>query len=294
MHGRLIYNLAVPELPEVQTVRRSIAPVLVGQTIRRVHLYRAEVVTGSRRPQDLLLNRTVTAIDRHGKQLLIRTDTADDPAAPCVCIHLGMTGSVCHRPALVKEKHTHVAWELDTGAIIAFRDPRRFGGIWTFASPADLHAQRWSQLGPDALVITPAALHAALQRTRRNLKAALLDQTLVAGLGNIYVDELLFACRLHPQTPAHRLKLDHARQLVRKMRPLLHRAIKAGGSTVRDYVNGRGEDGWFQLNHQVYGRTGQPCSACQTPLATKVIAGRTTVFCKRCQPRSGRSSPMYI
>jgi formamidopyrimidine-DNA glycosylase len=184
--------------------------------------------------------------------------------------------------------HRHVVWTLDSGRRLVFRDPRRFGGIWTFDSQPALLAARWASLGPDALAITPRRLREALGATARPIKAALLDQSLIAGLGNIYVDELLFRCRIHPLTPADRLAADHCaadgpRRLVAAMRRLLHSAIARGGSSVRDYVNANGSRGRFQQRHHVYGRAGLPCRRCAAPLISRPVAGRTTVFCPICQ-----------
>ncbi len=227
---------------------------------------------------------------RHGKAHSIKP-------ASCLDIHLGMTGSLRHYadsdnnvrgPACLttgeKNSHIHVIWKLDDGSRLQFRDPRRFGGIWTFASLDELQSDRWNDLGKDALVISPQQLQEKLCKTNRPIKAALLDQGLVAGLGNIYVDELLFACGLHPLTPAGAVESATVQTLVRAMRVILNRAIRAGGSSVNDYVDGEGRQGSFQQRHKVYGRTGQPCLTCKMNLAALVVGGRTSVYCPRCQP----------
>lgn len=280
----------MPELPEVENVRQSLEARLVGRTFRRVLVRRRDIVTHSARPDALLVGDSIVALKRHGKQLAMIGETGR-----AVCIHLGMTGSLrwhaCgagSRPA-AQQTHVHLRWTMDDGNTIAFRDPRRFGGIWTFDSVEALHAQRWARLGPDALRVTPGDLHARLRRKRLGLKAALLDQAVVAGLGNIYVDELLFACRLSPLQPACTVELGEIRGLVRRMRLLLSRAIQAGGSTLRDYVDGEGAAGGFQHRHQVYGRAGEPCRACRQILSVTTVAGRTTVYCGRCQPAGSGS-----
>jgi formamidopyrimidine-DNA glycosylase len=283
----------MPELPEVEQVRRSLAAHITGQRIVRVELRRSDVVDfGSRKPHAakamraaLLEGQLIGAIERHGKQLAV---FSDDEASPALCIHLGMTGSMTHHtlplaPGL--KKHTHVVWHLDNGHLISFHDPRRFGGVWCFPNRAALVASRWSRLGDDALSIEPSTLHARLRRTTRGLKATLLDQTVVAGLGNIYVDELLFACGLHPRRKANRLKREAVERLVLAMRDLLARAIASGGSTLRNYVDADGQAGGFQFEHRVYGRGGHECCQCQTPLQSQQIAGRTTVYCPTCQRR---------
>ncbi len=272
----------MPELPEVETVRRALATVLPGRQVRRVSLRFPDIVhAGLRSPRALLQGAQLAELRRHGKQLaLLATD------GRVLHVHLGMTGAWSHLPADDNEKlwpHSHVLWHLDDGSRLVFSDPRRFGGVWTFPDLAALEAARWCKLGPDALVITPVQLHAGLQRTQRDLKAALLDQTLVAGLGNIYTDELLFGCRLHPRTPACSVDLPTVRLMVTRMRRLLKRAIAKGGSSVRDYVDSMGREGWFQIEHHVYGRAGQPCSSCGNSLSSTQVGGRTTVWCDQCQ-----------
>jgi len=283
----------VPELPEVEQVRRSLAAHVIGRRIVRVELCRSDVVDFGNKKRHaakamrgaLLEGHVIGSIDRHGKQLAV---LSDDEASPALCIHLGMTGSMAHlTPPLVPgaKKHTHVVWHLDNGRVISFHDPRRFGGVWCFPNRAALVASRWRCLGDDALSIEPATLHARLSRTTRGLKAALLDQTVVAGLGNIYVDELLFARGLHPRRRANRLKRESVEHLVLAMRDLLTRAIASGGSTLRNYVDADGLAGGFQFEHRVYGRGGKQCCECQTSLRIQQIAGRTTVYCPRCQRR---------
>lgn len=283
----------MPELPEVEALRRSLVDRLVGRGVAAVRVARRDVITGPAAAADLLAGRRITGLCRHGKQLALigeadaRGLPANGATGPVVCIHLGMSGSVTHAAsdATPPRPHTHVTWTLDDGSQLRFADARRFGGLWTFPDLHTLQRQRWAQLGPDAMRITPGPFAAALRSTRRGLKAALLDQRLVAGLGNIYVDELLFRQRLHPLTPAAVIGGDAARvrRLVGAMRRLLRAAAKRGGSSLRDYINGRGEAGRYQLAHRVYGRAGLPCTRCRATLAAEPIAGRTSVWCPSCQ-----------
>lgn len=280
----------MPELPEVENVCLGLAQTVVGQTVTRVSLRRADVVRGSCRPAALLRGQVIQRIDRLGKQFALvgqQSTKGESPGSPaCVCIHLGMTGSLRFYPntrTFRPDNHTHIVWHLDDGGRLAFRDPRRFGGLWTFDSVASLKETRWVKLGEDALTITPTRLHAGLSTTQRALKAALLDQAVVAGLGNIYVDELLFGCGVSPLRPGYKVSLRESQRLVRKMRVILKRAIKLGGSTLRDYVDTSGRSGGFQLQHRVYGRSGQPCMSCGRELLYAAIAGRTTVYCRGCQ-----------
>jgi len=279
----------MPELPEVERVRQSLAARAVGRGVRAVEVRRPGVVRGDRSTTALLAGHRITAIERLGKQLAILgspVDTTMGEEPRCLCIHLGMTGSLCvvtndNSP----RKHIHVVWHLDDGSRIEFRDPRRFGGIWVYPNKAELLKHRWRHLGADALRISPAELYAALHQTRRPIKAALLDQEIIAGLGNIYVDELLFGCGIHPLSRSDRLSLEQFRGLVPRMKRLLRRAITAGGSSLRDYVDANGQAGEFQLSHRVYGRRGLPCRTCGKALSHTRVGGRMTVFCVSCQKR---------
>lgn len=271
-----------------------------------VRVTRPGVIRGDRSPADLLVGEQVASVLRHGKQLALVSDKNR-----CVSVHLGMSGQLCilpwpdeyaTKPTKVKRTsgpksstpatnlpaHTHVLWELEGGLAIRFTDPRRFGGLWTFAQLDDLQAQRWSKLGPDAMQITSGALYSGLKATRRALKAALLDQHLVAGLGNIYVDELLFGAKLHPLRPANTISRTGSASLVRRMRTLLSGAIDRGGSSLRDYVDAESRRGRQQDRHRVYGRAGQRClrRGCDGSISSHQIAGRTTAWCPRCQIKS--------
>ena len=228
------------------------------------------------RPLEAFRGVAVTEIRRHGKQLALVTD------AGVLLVHLGMTGKLLHLSAEGTDPpHTHLSLALDSGGRLIFSDPRRFGGVWLLPDEAGL-CGRWGRLGPDALRIGPAGLYARLRGTTRALKASLLDQDLVAGLGNIYVDELLHSRRFDPRRSAHTVTRAQAAGLVRSMRTILHHAIAAGGSTIRDYADAEGKAGGFQDRHRVYGRGGLPCRRCRRPLHTATVAGRTTVWCRRC------------
>jgi len=286
----------MPELPEVESVRRSLAKRVLGRAVRAVELRRGDIVEGDRSPAALLAGCTIHAIERHGKQLALLgspgNGSFDRNTATCVCVHLGMTGSLCHRSASREQEanrrsrdHVHVVWQLDDGSLVEFRDPRRFGGLWTFANPAALWDARWSALGEDALRIDAEQLLAKLARTPRPIKAALLDQNLVAGLGNIYVDEVLFALGVHPLSRSYGFDRSRVQAMTGHIRRILNEAIRAGGSTLRDYVDANGDAGGFQDRHKVYGRAGQACVNCGTTLEGLTVLGRTTVFCPTCQGR---------
>jgi formamidopyrimidine-DNA glycosylase len=275
----LRYNLPMPELPEVENVRLTLLKLAGGQRVQKATLHRPDIVTGSATPQSLLQGKVIANVLRHGKQLAI---LADDPQQSVINIHLGMTGRLMGVTGPLPA-HAHVQWTLANGDTLVFIDPRRFGGLWTFGAYAQLLDERWSKLGPDALLITAQQLARALSKTQRCLKAALLDQNLVAGLGNIYVDELCFNCGIRPDRMACECNVGNCQLLVRQMRKLLKTAIKNGGSTLRDYVMVNGQSGRYQNLHKVYGRAGKPCVTCATPLHGGLLAGRTTVFCPVCQ-----------
>ena len=269
----------MPELPEVQTVVTTLSPRLVGGTFRRVAHLRADIV----RPRGfdltkVVTGRTVSTIARRGKRIVL---TLDDGNA--FYVHLGMTGQLTIvTPATTIEPHTHFIADLTSGVQLRFRDPRRFGGIFWLgpeASPGD------ARMGPEPLTMTPAQLAAKLSRTKRAVKNALMDQNVVAGLGNIYVDESLFAAGIHPLKRADRLKADEITRLNKAIKLTLKRAIRHRGSTLRDYVDADGERGGFQNLHRVYAREGEPCRGCDAPLKRIVLGGRSTHFCPKCQRR---------
>lgn len=282
----------MPELPEVECVRRSLLPV-VGRRIVDVRVERLDVIEpttrtrtpGSRRvavtPDRLLASGVVSRLERHGKHMAI---VATDGRA--LDVQLGMSGQVLIAPPgnrIGPLTHLHVVWTLDDGGSFGFRDPRRFGGLWPAATFEDLQASRWAGLGPDALNVPAEVLEERLAKSRRPIKAALMDQEVVAGLGNIYVAEALFDAGISPLRPAGRLRPGEVQRLAEGIRRVLATAVEAGGSTLRDYVNARGEQGEFQSRHLVYGRGGQPCHRCGYPLCSRPIGQRASVWCIKCQ-----------
>jgi formamidopyrimidine-DNA glycosylase len=278
----------VPELPEIEHLRRTLGPLLVGRHVRAARLLRRDVAHAERRvsARDLLAGGVVRDLWRHGKQLAIAGDSGR-----VVCVHLGMSGQLRHLPPrsrIPDPTHVHCVWSLcepdgaPAGRLL-FRDPRRFGGIWVFPSRPALAAARWDRLGPDALAIDAGELGRRLGRTGRAVKAVLLDQAVVAGIGNIYADEALFEAGIHPLTPARRIPDAGIGRLAAAIRATLEPAIAAGGSTLRDYVDARGREGAFVRAHRVYGRAGEPCLRCGRSLERADVAQRTTVWCPACQ-----------
>ena len=274
----------MPELPEVHTVVTTLRPKVLGRSIKRVVSVRNDIVT----PPGLdlaarLRGRTVRSVERRGKRIVFTLD--DDNR---FYIHLGMTGQMgVVKPDTPLPSHTHL--ELDLGGErLRFRDPRRFGGVWWLGNnPPD------EGMGPEPLGLRAAELLRRLARTTRAVKNALLDQRVVAGLGNIYVDEALHAANIHPLTPADRLAAEDVGRLSRAIKATLRRAIRHRGSTLRDYLDADGAAGGFQRLHRVYDRADEPCHRCHTPIDRIVLGGRSTHFCPACQrpPRSVSTAP---
>ena len=267
----------MPELPEVQTVVDTLAPSIVGQLIRNVQLNRADVLDpiGFDLPA-ALLGRRVDRLWRRGKKIVFQLDDQNR-----FVIHLGMTGRLTVQPpGDLTLPHTHLTVRTDV-IEMRFRDPRRFGGIWWLGQDGAVD----TNLGPEPLVTRPHQLAARLARTTRAIKNALLDQRLLAGLGNIYVDESLFRAGIHPLHRADELSAEEVSRLNRAIKTTLRRAIRHRGSTLRDYFDANGNPGGFAKLHAVYARAGQPCRQCHTPVERLVLGGRSTHFCPACQSR---------
>lgn len=273
----------MPELPEVETIVRSLRPRLVGATIVAVET--SGLPLRLARPLDTaLLRRTcrgarIAAVRRRGKYILLETAP---PAG--VLVHLGMSGRLrLHEAGDPREKHTHVVWTLEGGRELRFVDPRRFGLVRAAKTIDQL--PELTLLGPDPLAELDApALALALAGSRAPVKAFLLDQRRIAGLGNIYVSEALFHAGVHPTTPARRVR-GRAEALVRGIRLALEAGIANRGTTLRDYVDGEGGAGENQATLLVYGREGQGCRTCGTIIRRRVDAARSTFFCPACQKR---------
>lgn len=278
----------MPELPEVESVRRGLAERLPGLRILDVRCHRPDIVcavpTCSAQALKIEAMRSArfTTLTRQGKHLAIATDHGS-----VIDVHLGMSGRLFLRSAsLERQSHDHVEWRLNEGLCLVFHDPRRFGRIRLMVSSADLLAHVWNALGPDALTISAAILRGALAGTTRPIKVVLMDQRRLAGLGNIYTDEILFAARIHPSRPASTITSEETARLAHHTRRILRAAIAAGGSTIRDYRDAEGLIGGAQHLHKVYARAGQPCLICAATLVAFILAGRTTTFCSACQPRT--------
>jgi len=260
----------VPELPEVETVVRSVAPHLAGRRIVSADFRSRFVTPGNRKKlAQQVAGRTIANVRRRGKFIVVTLDEG------FLAIHLGMTGRL-----LIDGReggHTHGVFTLDRGTLV-YDDPRQFGRIeW---SP-----KRIDRLGPEPLEISLEDFVARFRSRKAQVKSLLMNQSFLAGLGNIYVDEALFAAGIHPLAIASRISTGRAAKLYEAIRETLTAAIEHRGSSISDYVDGEGNRGFFQILHRVYGREGEPCFHCGTPIKRIVVGQRGTHFCPKCQKR---------
>jgi formamidopyrimidine-DNA glycosylase len=274
----------MPELPEVETIRRHLEPALSGRRFERVTIADGRLVRPYE-PAEVaaeLEGERVAAVDRRGKYLIVRFESGR-----VLLIHLRMTGNLLHMrsgsPA--DDPHRRAVVRLDDGSDVAYRDVRRFG-TWLLLEPEEAEPYLQERVGDEPLdaLFTAARLGERLAGRRTSLKAALLDQRTLAGLGNIYVDEALWRARLNPLRPAAGLERAELRRLHRGIRAALEHGLARQGSTLRDYRLPDGSGGSMQDEFRVYGRGGEPCDRCGTPIARTRVAGRTTWFCPTCQP----------
>ncbi len=310
----------MPELPEVETVVRDLRPLLEGRTILSARQSKKKL----RRPwkpqwSAEVVGARVAGLRRRGKWILIDVASPTPPGPPslkgrgeigtrALCerfdspnsdsplpfraggvgvlrLHLGMSGQLTVVPKSEPEPdHLHLAFALDNETELRFRDHRRFGAAELFTDRAKLDAEMNAELGPEPFGIGASYFRDAVTGTKRNLKALLLDQTVVAGVGNIYADEALFRAKLNPGRTGASLSEDECERLRVAIEDVMTRAIESRGSTIRDYVGGSGLRGGFQNEFAVYGRTGEPCPACDAPIALARYAGRSSHFCRSCQP----------
>jgi formamidopyrimidine-DNA glycosylase len=296
LHGQCCASkeFVVPELPEVENIALGLRRALVGKCVTRVWVGTAVILRGPYRRQwrafmTKLAGRRIVRVTRRAKRLILALE-----GGPALVVQLGMTGKFLLPPETnkhpVRPKHTRMILSFRDGTDVLFVDTRRFGRVWPLpdldpeAPDAAMEAAGLTPLGPEAFDLTPKALLATLQ-TPRPVKSLLLDQTRIAGLGNIYADESLWAARIHPTRPAQSLTPAEATLLLREIKAVLRRAIRAGGTTFSDFRNAYGEMGRFRARLRVYGRQGEPCPRCGTMIIRLVVAGRGTHICPRCQTR---------
>lgn len=271
----------VPELPEVETVKRGIAPHLIGRVFSDVIIRDHRL----RWPVDLelanhLCGQEVLSVERRAKYLLIRLPTGH------LVIHLGMSGRLYFVAANTPvEKHDHLDWRMDDGQVLRYTDPRRFGAvIWVEGENVASH-KLLAKLGPEPLSDDFNADY-IFKRSRKRMvpiKSFLMDAHVVVGVGNIYANEALYMAGISPTREAGSISLARYTRLVEAVKDVLEKAITQGGTTLKDFIGGDGKPGYFKQELQVYGRGGQPCWGCMKELSEIRIAQRTTVFCRRCQ-----------
>ncbi len=274
----------MPELPEVETVRRSLLPVVVGKEIRKVEIYLEKAVKLIP-PEEMkvaLTGREIKDLIRRGKYLVFLLDNGQR-----VAFHLRMTGKLLYKTGLTTpEKHTTLILSFSDGNSLHFVDPRKFGTVVLYTSdnpPAGL-----KKLGPepvdDEKEVVLSSLKTAASRRKGPVKGLLLDQTVIAGLGNIYADETLFLAGVHPTRPAREISTGEWEKIYQSIKEVLTAAIKNRGTTRQDYVDGRGVPGEHQNFLNVYGRKEEPCRVCGSPITYTRVAGRGTHYCPNCQP----------
>jgi formamidopyrimidine-DNA glycosylase len=258
----------VPELPEVETVVRSMAP-LVGRRIVSAEFRCRRVLRGAdpRAIAARIQGRRIAGVRRYGKFILVSLR-----GGGYLVIHLGMTGRLLFGGP--ERKHTHAVLTLDRGVLLY--DDIQF---------SEEFPERVAKLGPEPLEVPFEDFAAALKRRKTRIKALLLNQGFLRGLGNIYADEALFRAGVHPLAVPSRLPRDRARRLHEAIAAVLTEAIAAGGSSISDYVDAQGRKGFFQFSHRVYQRTGEPCVVCGTPIRRVLVAQRSSHFCPQCQKR---------
>jgi len=291
---------AMPELPEVEVTRRRIAPLMVGRRISDVRTTAPSYfyLTPPERVREALEGRTVVALDRLGKYLVAELDDSRR-----LVLHLGMTGqlfssaatsvrllSATARASLTPEqqqsftpdRHTHLEIEFEDGEpSVRFRDVRKFGKVLLLERGQS--DERLDRLGTDALCIDGAELHSATRKRKAPIKSVLLDQSLYAGIGNIYADEALFRAGVRPRRGALRVTRRECDAIAAAVRQVLERSIETGGSSIQDFIGPDGQDGHFQDERAVYARSGDPCRRCSSPIRRIVVGQRGTHYCPRCQ-----------
>ncbi|MBA9087391.1 formamidopyrimidine-DNA glycosylase [Fontibacillus solani] len=274
----------MPELPEVETVRRTLTELIVGKQIESVTVSLPRII---QRPDDIrrfeteLIGHHIQAIGRRGKFLRIIMDGL------VLVSHLRMEGRYgVYDRSEPAEKHTHVIFHFTDGTDLRYRDVRQFGTMHLFRAGDEFNNKPLMKLGLEPLEesFTVEAFREVMSKRTTKIKPALLNQEYIVGLGNIYVDEALFEAGIHPEYPANMLTEDELHRLHEAIVNTLTHAVEAGGSSIKSYVNGQGEMGMFQHSLKVYGRKGESCVVCGYPIEKTVVGGRGTHFCPACQP----------
>jgi len=281
----------MPELPEVETVARGLRQAVLGRRILSVTLGKTDFIDDPVALEQHLPGRRIEAVERYGKFMLLRLSAAagangnhgeDGAKQASLLVHLGMTGqmapSTAERP---REKHTHVCMLLDDGRELRYTDARRFGRI-AYLTEASL-AEELTHFGADPLEISKEEFAKGIRERRARIKALLLDQSVLRGVGNIYADESLWKAKIHPARLGAKLSREQAEVLRHALQEILHKAIVMRGSSISDFLDAQGEPGEYQRRHRAYGREGKACHRCKTVIRRGIVAGRSSYFCPKCQ-----------
>jgi formamidopyrimidine-DNA glycosylase len=282
----------MPELPEVETVARGLRQAILGRRILSVTLGKTDFIDDPVALEEHLPGRQIEAVERYGKFMLLRLSPATgsngapgdgDVKTASLLVHLGMTGQIAPSPAeQPREKHTHVSLLLDDGRELRYTDARRFGRI-AYLTELPL-AEELTGFGADPLEVSKEEFADRIRGRRARIKALLLDQSVLRGVGNIYADESLWRAKIHPARLGAKLSGKQAETLHRVLQEILRKAIVMRGSSISDFLDAAGEPGEYQRHHRAYGREGKHCYRCKTLIRRGIVAGRSSYFCPRCQP----------
>ncbi|HMD38122.1 MAG TPA: bifunctional DNA-formamidopyrimidine glycosylase/DNA-(apurinic or apyrimidinic site) lyase [Candidatus Acidoferrum sp.] len=282
----------MPELPEVETVARGLRRTIVGRRIVSVRLGKTDFIDDPAALEQHLPGRQIEAVERYGKFMLLRlsrvsgdgfTSSNGDALPAALLVHLGMTGQIAPAPsAQPAEKHTHAFFVLDDDRELRYTDARRFGRL-AYLGPEPL-AEELRAFGADPLEISAEEFVKQARSRRARIKALLLDQSFLRGVGNIYADESLWRAKIHPARIGAALKKEEAATLRRVLREILQKAIVLRGSSISNFLDAEGQPGEYQRHHRAYGREGERCYRCATVIRRAIVAGRSSYFCPKCQP----------
>lgn len=273
----------MPELPEVEGVRQTLQNLIIGKEIGRVWATYPSIVKAPKPFEqfaDALEGEVFEEILRKGKFLILQTGHY------AIVSHLRMEGRyILAEASAPYSKHTHIFFTFTDGSELRYADVRKFGTMHLTPKDAYIKTKALAKLGPDVIddAFDEKYLYEQVKKSQRTMKNLLLDQEIVAGLGNIYVDEVLFRTGIHPTRIGAKITKQEGRRIVKEAKIVLNRAIELGGSTIRTYKNAQGKEGTFQNELKVYGQAGEPCPVCQTPIEKIKVAGRGTHFCPHCQ-----------
>ena len=280
----------MPELPEVETVARGLQLAVAGRRIVSVTLGKTDFIDDPAALEEHLPGCSIERVERYGKFMLLRLSNGvnensshTESSSGSLLVHLGMTGNLSPHPAAEPyQKHTHACFLLDDGRELRYTDPRRFGRMAYLG--ADSLSAELGRFGADPLEITRKEFSVLLHSRKARIKALLLDQGALRGVGNIYADESLWRAHIHPMRVSSNLTPKQMRNLHASLQKILHDAIALRGSSISDFLDAEGQPGEYQRRHRAYGREGKGCYRCKTPIRRAIVAGRSSHFCPKCQP----------